>query len=71
MTMKKTMLNIVSASGRPAKSGNVAKMMGTGPRSPTQQTIAFSRRLKGEKNKANHNAEGAFVIAPRRQGPSL
>ena len=44
--MKKTRLKIVAALGIPASSGNVARMIGTAPRNPTQLMNAFSRHAK-------------------------
>ena len=42
-TTKKTRSNTGARPGAPASTGNVASMMGTAPRSPTQETNAISR----------------------------
>ncbi|MCY1181108.1 hypothetical protein D9M73_215950 [compost metagenome] len=44
--MKKATLKNSWASGRPAISGNTARMIGTAPRRPTQEINSFSRPWK-------------------------
>jgi hypothetical protein len=44
-TMKKTRSKIISALGIPARSGNVARTIGTAPRNPTHEIITFSLSL--------------------------
>src|SRR5690606_41810709 len=45
-TTQNTALKIIGASGRPNINGNMAKIIGTEPRNPTQDTSTISRPLK-------------------------
>ena len=57
--IKNTKWKIMSAFSIPATMGNVAKMIGTAPRSPAQATIVCSRNDIGEK------ASAAWTLAGR------
>src|SRR5690554_3107981 len=57
-TTKKTTLKMSSAPGRPNTNGKIAKIIGTEPRKPTQETSVISRRLKPKMAKNGATAKG-------------
>ena len=52
------MLEYVADPGRPASSGNIARKIGTAPRSPTQAMNAHSWAVKRKGPRQSHTASG-------------
>src|SRR3989339_395032 len=61
MTTKNTTLKIVSAWEMPAVRGNVAKIIGTDPLSPTQESITFFGALNLNGNKHKNTLTGRAI----------
>src|SRR5690606_3028756 len=71
-TTKKTTSKITSAPGTPIMSGNVASVIGTAPLSPTQETMASSRRskLNGVAGRSTATGRATSISASATSTPS-
>lgn len=63
-TTKKTTLKTKGAFGKPNISGNIAKMIGTDPRRPIQETKVISRTEKPVSLSSTQYRSGIYFVEP-------